>query len=147
MATYIILVLGASGGVHAECLELWIAASHRDDCEICLQKINVERVPKFGTLKSIAIFFYSNRAVKILVAIMVVALVVYTMSITHVDRLSSKPHSSTDKLFLFFANVSIFGSVFVISYSPLICLYIWDQWKEWRKSQYHLQIRTSVIEI
>ncbi|KAK7585889.1 hypothetical protein V9T40_000068 [Parthenolecanium corni] len=138
---------GASGAVHIECLEMWIEASDRDSCEVCLQKISIERIPKYGILKSIAIFFYSNRVSQLLVLVMLVSLTVYVLSIKYMDQLTVKHRSPEKKIFSFLANFAIFGSVFVISYSPLICLYVWDLWKEWRKTQYQLRISSAVSNV
>lgn len=141
------LLAGASGNVHIECLEMWITSSNRDHCEVCLEKIYIEKVPKFGVLRSIPIFLYSSRISQLFMIMLLIGIAIYVSSMWYIDRLSFKRDSNFNKIMTFVANLSIFGSVFIISYSPLLCLYVWDLWKEWRKSQYRLRIKPRVHNV
>ncbi|XP_065224754.1 E3 ubiquitin-protein ligase MARCHF2-like [Planococcus citri] len=135
---------GASGNVHIECLETWIMSSNRDHCEVCLEKIYIERLPKFGILRSIPVFLYSSRISQLFVIMIIAGIAVYVTAMWYIDRLNFKHDSNANKFIAFIANIAIFGSVFIISYSPLLCLYVWDLWKEWRRTQYRLRIRPRI---
>lgn len=131
---------GASGNVHLECLETWMTSSNRDNCEVCLEKIHIEKIPKYGILRSIPIFVYSSKISQIVIFIMLLGILVYVSSVRYTEKLTVQSNSYVRKFFLFAANMCIFCSVFVISYSPLLCLYLWDMWRVWRKTQYTLRV-------
>lgn len=133
--------------MHIECLEMWISSSNRDHCEVCLEKIYIEKIPKFGVLRSIPIFLYSSRISQFFIVMLLMGVAIYWSSMWYIEKLSYKRDSSVHKIITFIANLSIFGSVFIISYSPLLCLYVWDLWKEWRKTQYRLRIRPRVMQV
>lgn len=126
---------------------MWIASSNRDHCELCLQKINIVRIPKHGILTSVAFFFNTNRICQVLIVTVLIGFTIYITCILCIDKLPVKPRSISDKLLVFFVNILVFASVFIISYSPLICLYLWDMWKEWRRTQYYVEVRPRLMEI
>lgn len=126
---------------------MWIATSGRKNCEVCLQKIDIEKIPKYGVVRSMIIFLYTNGVSQLLILLMLIGLIIYVTSIWYIDQLSTKPHSALGKIFLFITNLSVFISVFIISYSPLMCFYIWDLWEQWRKMQCYLEARIHPLEV
>ncbi|XP_045766201.1 uncharacterized protein LOC123867913 isoform X1 [Maniola jurtina] len=137
---------GTVGKVHVKCLERWLTESGKSRCELCGIKYVTKRVHKFGVLKSLVMWIFSNNSKHMMVdffgilimtpiAVVAAGLTGRTFAgLMTQDQLTPWPLAST----------------FVLACMTLVCYYCWIVsaltrhalgWWIWYRSHYEVRLQ------